>query len=287
MSLREQRYQQKLQQRQGRLQAGGGAFDAQYGLNGAPPSFKHSTFHQPPGRPHAGDHMGPGMVPADGRTHDFGGYYGQAHAGRDAKSNLGPGMIPDAGAARGEAFTNYYGGQHAGRDVKDNLGPGMIPDAGAARGDAFGGYYGGQHAGRDAKDNLGHGMVPDAGADRGLAFDGWYGNGRDAKYTGVPSSNILAGPGGNGAPASHPSVGPPGLPERHQARVAEDFSHKFRAQPAQQAGCGGASEYARGPPMVPRRPTTLGAAHSEIERLTNLVERLQNDLIAVREGRLR
>jgi len=45
MSLREQRYQQKLQQRQGRLQAGGGAFDAQYGLNGAPPSFKHSTFH--------------------------------------------------------------------------------------------------------------------------------------------------------------------------------------------------------------------------------------------------
>ena len=39
-------------------------------------------------------------------------------------------MIPDAGAARGEAFAGFYGGQHAGRDAKDNLGPGMIPDMG-------------------------------------------------------------------------------------------------------------------------------------------------------------
>ena len=132
------------------------------------------------------DNLGFGMIPdaAAARGDAFGNYYQGRHAGRDAKDNLGVGMIPDAGAARGDAFGNYYSGRHAGRDAKDNLGPGMIPDAGAARGDAFGNYWGGRHAGRDAKDNLGPGMIPDAGAARGLAFDGYYQGqhaGRDVK----------------------------------------------------------------------------------------------------------
>ena len=114
-------------------------------------------------------------------SHDH--YYQGIHAGRDAKDNLGVGMIPDAGAARGEAFANFYSGIHAGRDVKDNLGAGMVPDAGAARGEAFGGFYGDAHTGRDVKDNLGPGMVPDAKAAAGERFGGWYGGAHAGKDT--------------------------------------------------------------------------------------------------------
>ena len=36
----------------------------------------------------------------------FGNYYGGAHVGRDTAGGLGPGMVPTADAARGEAFSN-------------------------------------------------------------------------------------------------------------------------------------------------------------------------------------
>ena len=40
------------------------------------------------------------------------------------KDNLGPGMIPDAGAGRGIGFEGAYGTEWEGRDVKDHLAPG-------------------------------------------------------------------------------------------------------------------------------------------------------------------
>ena len=89
----------------------------------------------------------------------FDGYYQGIHAGRDAASGLGYGMVPNATSARGEAFGNFYGGQHAGRDAASGLGPGMVPTAAAARGEAFGNFYGGQHAGMDTASHLGPDMT--------------------------------------------------------------------------------------------------------------------------------
>ena len=43
-------------------------------------------------------------------------------------------MVPKASAARGEAFGDFYQGHHAGRDALSVLGPGMVPKASAARG---------------------------------------------------------------------------------------------------------------------------------------------------------
>ena len=111
--------------------------------------------------------FGPGMVPkaSAARGEAFGGYYGNAYSGRDAASGI-KNYVPTASAARGEAFGDYYGGQHAGRDTYSGLGPGMIPTAEAARGEEFADYYGGQHAGMDTASSYGGGpartppMVP-------------------------------------------------------------------------------------------------------------------------------
>ena len=111
--------------------------------------------------------FGPGMVPkaSAARGEAFGGYYGNAYSGRDAASGIKD-YVPTASAARGEAFGDYYGGQHAGRDTYSGLGPGMIPTAEAARGEEFADYYGGQHAGMDTASSYGGGpartppMVP-------------------------------------------------------------------------------------------------------------------------------
>ena len=89
----------------------------------------------------------------------FDGYYQGIHAGRDAASGLGYGMVPNATSARGEAFGSYHGGQHAGRDAASGLGPGMVPNATSARGEAFGDTTA-ANAGRGAASNLGPGMVP-------------------------------------------------------------------------------------------------------------------------------
>ena len=59
-----------------------------------------------------------------------------------------------------EEYLAAYGAEWEGRDVKDNLGPGMVPDAGAGRGIGFEGAYGAEWEGRDTHGNLAqHGTV--------------------------------------------------------------------------------------------------------------------------------
>ena len=63
-------------------------------------------------------------------------------------------------AALREEYLAAYGKEWEGRDVKDNLGPGMVPDAGAGRGIGFEGAYGAEWEGRDTHGNLAqHGTV--------------------------------------------------------------------------------------------------------------------------------
>ena len=83
--------------------------------------------------------------------------YGDEHVGKDTYSDLRhveAGITTTAEAARRAEYLAAYGDEWEGRDVKDNLGPGMIPDAGAGRGIGFEGAYGTEWEGRNVKDHL-------------------------------------------------------------------------------------------------------------------------------------
>ena len=81
--------------------------------------------------------------------------YGAAHEGRDAKDNLGIGMVPDAGASAGIGFEGAYGSEWEGRDSLDNLQVGsMLPDKGASRREGYEGAYSDAHAGKDTESNI-------------------------------------------------------------------------------------------------------------------------------------
>ena len=83
--------------------------------------------------------------------------YGDEHVGKDTYSDLRhveAGITTTAEAARRAEYLAAYGDEWEGRDVKDNLGPGMIPDAGAGQGIGFEEAYGTEWEGRDVKDHL-------------------------------------------------------------------------------------------------------------------------------------
>ena len=197
----------------------------------------------------------------------FANFYGSQHAGRDAKDNLGPGMIPTKEAARGLAFGGWYGQAHAGRDAKDNLGPGMIPTKEAARGLAFGGWYGQAHAGRDAKDNLGPGMVPTKEAARGLAFEGWYGSahdGFDTRESRRPQPPPSAPPPIAGAGRAQP-----------QQPVADERQQQSGVRTGEQGPRGGGASHTE---RERQMAAELAAVRAENEGLRSVNEYLVREL---------
>jgi len=91
---------------------------------------------------------------------EFHGFWSGLHAGKDAQSGLGAGMMPTAAAARGEDFADYHSGLHAGRDTESGLGPGLVPRPRRARGEEFANWYSSLHAGKDTRSQLGAALIP-------------------------------------------------------------------------------------------------------------------------------
>ena len=106
-----------------------------------------------------------GLRPEEGagRREAFAAAYGAEWEGKDAESHLEAqkaGLTTTEEAALREEYLAAYGKEWEGRDVKDNLGPGMVPDAGAGRGIGFEGAYRAEWEGRDTHGNLAqHGTV--------------------------------------------------------------------------------------------------------------------------------
>ena len=233
-----------------------------------------------------------------------GGWHGGLDGGRGHRvsgDNLRPGMISDAVAARGDAFSGWYGDKCAGRDAKSNIGPGMIANAGAARGDAFGGWYGGKYAGHDAKDNLlGSGMVPDGAAARGLASEGWYGNGAPQRVANAPPQPIKLVDYARGAQPVYDAL-PKDCAQRVSAPPIDPIdahnAHERAMAAMAQLDHGADAAPPRGRPRAPQPralessllepgsyPETLSAAHVEISSLRQEMRRLA-DRVARLEAR--